>query len=204
MCGRSVILLLMAMVIALPLSSERRFLLKQPPTPSSLPFGDDLPADDIVTHYELERMAAAENRLVLPDCGLYGLQDGIARWIPEEGLAVVLRPEQDRRVFLYIDFVGFIDRDMESVADELRCRPGRRETVFPSTRPGPYEWAEIYVNGKSKLIVYQGHDVGFTGPVAVPVSRDEFRKGLVRVRIVPSGRRMAIWDVFLSHSPPEE
>lgn len=194
----------MTLLCVLPLRSETIVLKEDRPIPASLGFGEELDAEEIVTWYELEKIAAAENRIVLSDCGTAGLQDNIARWIPETGLEFTLKPQSNRRVFLYLDFVGMIDQDMEAIADEQRCRPARRETILPSAKPGPYEWVEVFVNGKRKLITYQGHDVGFTGPIAVPVSRDEFRAGLIHVRIVPSGRLLALWDVFLSHSPPEE
>lgn len=194
----------MTLLFILPLRSETIVLKEDRPIPASLAFGEELESGEIVTWYELEKIAAAENRIILPDCGTAGLQDNIARWIPETGLEFTLKPESNRRVFLYLDFVGMIDQDMVTIADEQRCRPARRETILPGAKPGPYEWVEVFVNGNRKLIAYQGHDIGFTGPIAVPISRDEFRSGLIHVRIVPSGRMLALWDVFLSHSPPEE
>jgi hypothetical protein len=196
--------ILLLFSLASGIHSETILYKEDRPVPSFYAFGEELNAEEIATWYELEKIAAAENRIVLPDCATAGLQDHIARWIPESGLEFTLRPQQNRRVFLYLDFVGMIDQNLESIADEQRCRPARRETMLPSNRRGPYEWLEISVNGKRKLIVYQGHDIGFTGPIAVPVSRDEFQSGLIHVRIVPSGRLFALWDVFLSHSPPEE
>jgi len=174
------------------------------PVTDSVSFDESLSADQLVTWYELEKLAASENRIVLQDCNTGGIRDNIAAWIPESGLSFVLKPKENRRVFIYIDFVGIVDQRMEPIADDLRCRPSRRETVLPTSRPGPYEWVEVFVNDNRKAIVYQGRDLGVTGPVAVPVSRDEFRKGLVSIRLVPSGRMQAVWDVFLSHSPPEE
>lgn len=171
---------------------------------SALPFGEELGPDDLATWYELEEMVAGHNQIVLPDCPLSGLRDDLARWIPVEGLDVVLRPPALRRAFLYIDFVGFFAREHEAAARELACLPGRRESHFASGKGGPYGYVEVFVNERRKGIFYRGADAGFTGPLVVDISRDEFVDGKVRVRLRPSNRSFAVWDLFLSNVPPEE
>ena len=174
------------------------------PIPNSYSFGEEVSADELVTWYELEKLATAQNRKVLPDCSVGGLKDDLARWVPVEGLKLSLKPKLHRRVFLYIDFVGMVDRSVEAVSVENRCIPSNKETVFDSTKPGPYEWIEVLINGKRKAIFYQGMDVGFTGPLAVPINRDDFVDQKLEIELIPSGRYFAIWDLFLSHSPPDE
>lgn len=171
---------------------------------TSLAFGEELSATDLVTWYELEEMAAGQNQIVLPDCGLSGLRDDLARWIPAEGLEFSLRPPAPRRAFLYIDFVGFFDRRLEGDAREKACIPIWKETVFGGGQGGPYGYVEVFVAGRRKGIYYRGRDAGFTGPLVVPVSRDEFSDGKVNVRLRPSNRSFAVWDVFLSNAPPEQ
>lgn len=171
---------------------------------SALPFGEELAPDDLATWYELEEMAAGHNQIVLPDCPLSGLRDDLARWIPVDGLDVVLRPPKLRRAFLYIDFVGFFAREHEAAAREQACLPGRRESHFASGKGGPYGYVEVFVNGRRKGIFYRGADAGFTGPLVVDISREEFVDGTVRVLLRPSSRSFAVWDLFLSSVPPEE
>lgn len=170
----------------------------------SLRFGEELGAEELVTWYELEEMAAGYNQIVLPDCSLGGIRDDLARWIPLEGLELTLRPVKMRRVFLYIDFVGFFDREYESIVKEHACLPSFHESRFKGKRAGPYGYVEIYIEGQRRGIYYHGHDAGFSGPIAVPVAREEFSNGKVHVKIVPSNRSFAVWDLFLSHAPPEE
>lgn len=171
---------------------------------SSLPFGEEVAPEELATWYELEEMAASHNQIVLPDCPLSGLRDDLARWLPLEGLDVVLRPPALRRAFLYIDLVGFFDREHEAAARERACLPGRRETHFAAGKGGAYGYLEVFVNGRRKGIFYRGGDAGFTGPLVVDISRDEFVDGTVRVRLRPSSRSFAVWDLFLSNVPPEE
>lgn len=171
---------------------------------SSVAFGEELSPDDLVTWYELEEMAAGLNQIVLPDCGLGGIRDDLARWIPLEGFEFVLKPAKMRRGFLYFDFVGFFDREYEPEAREKACLPSYSETRFAEGKGGAYGYVEVFVNGRRRAIFYRGRGAGFTGPVVVPVSREEFQGGQIRVRIVPSSRGFALWDVFVSHAPPED
>ncbi|MBW7858885.1 MAG: hypothetical protein H3C43_11485 [Leptonema sp. (in: Bacteria)] len=185
-------------------AGEKIELLEEKPIPDSYSFGEELPADDLVTWYELEKLATAQNRKVLPDCGLGGFKDDLARWVPLEGLTLTFKPKLKSRVFLYIDFVGMVDRNLELYSIENRCIPAMKETIFDSTKPGPYEWIEVLVNGQRKTIFYQGLDVGFTGPLVVPIGRDEFVNEKIEVTLIPSGRYFAVWDMFLSNSPPTD
>ena len=160
----------------------------------------------MVTAGELNVWARGRNLVLVDDCGLGGLKDGLAEVIPSRGLDFVLSSQTSGRLFLYLDLVSF--RPLQSFRAHLTplCRTGRDQVVVQdggSVQLQKPFWLEVVVNGHVVKTLYQGGGTYIQSPVRVEIDRTIPRRGLLNVRLLPSpgDSFFAVWDVLVSDSP---
>ena len=163
----------------------------------------------LVTAGELNVWGRSRNLVLVDDCGLGGLKDGLAEVIPSTGLDMVLSAPGPGRLFLYLDLVSF--RPLPGFRPHLTplCDTGRDQLVIPDHGRVQLQkplWLEVIVNGHVLKTLYQGGGTYIQSPVRVTIDRVIPQRGRLEVRLLPSpgDSFFAVWDVLVSDSPDLE
>lgn len=161
-----------------------------------------------VTARELRVWARSRNLVLVDDCGLGGLRDGVAAVVPSTGLEFELIARGTGRRFLYLDIVSFVPLGAYRPHSMITCDTGRDQISFPGRSDVQLErplWLEVSVNGKVLKTLYQGGGTFIVPPVRITVERDVPKHGKLKVRLLPSPGEafFAVWDVMVSDSADE-
>ncbi len=197
-----------------PLRAESRYELPSdtvPPESIQFPRQPVLPAARFVTAGELAVWARNRNLVLVDDCGLGDLRDGVAELIPSTGLRFTLSAPGKSRAFLYLDLVSF--RPLPGFRPHLTpmCDTTRDQVTIPDSGNVQLRqplWLEVIVNGRVVRTLYQGGGTYLQSPVRIAVDRELLRKRRLNVELRPSPGEafFAIWDVVVSDSaemPPD-
>ena len=162
-----------------------------------------------ITSRELAIWARGRNLIVMPDCPVR-MRDHVAELIDPRGLEFHLAAPGAGRVFLYLDFATY--RPLQSHRPYLEseeCRTSDDMLYYRGTRDtgiNKVHWLEIIVNGRVLKTLYQGGGTYLVSPIAVPVDREAAMGRSLKIRLLPSPGEtyFAVWDAFVSRTPPTE
>ena len=173
---------------------------------AEIDFGARRDLDHFISAADLRNWAQGRNLRVVPDCPYRDLQDFEAEVIPPEGFTFQLEVTATRRHYLYLDLVNFRPLHYPTARD---CRPEGHSALIVHEKgfdlPAVH-WLQVYIGGKDAGLVYLGNGIFPAGPLVFTVDREQIRRGMVEVRLIPSDRNgiFAIWDGFVSQYPPAE
>ncbi len=189
----------------IPISLEEQY-----PSYSEILFSNENSPDGFITYRELAVWANARNLGVVADCPIRDLQNHIAAVIPRTGFRFHLKVPEKKRMYLYLDLVSFRPlSNFQKGSEESYCLPSYSSSPF-TTREKTYDlpqihFLEVRFGGRKTARIHMGGGVFPVTPVVLPVDREHYSDGILKVELRPSGSGafFAIWDVSLSSVPPE-